>query len=328
MDALIAITYRCNAHCQMCNIWRYPTKPDEDIQPVYLESLPEGLRFANITGGEPFVRDDVEEFLKVLKKKTKRIVISTNGYCTDKIVKVAKKNPDIGIRISIEGLPHANDELRGLKDGFDRGLRTLIELHRYGLKDIGFGITVSDGNVLDMMELYEMAKMMSLEFATAAVHNTYYFHKFDNKITRIEEFNREFDRLIKDMLRSRRPKNWFRAYFNYGLKNYANSGKRLLPCKAGSSLFFVDPLGELRPCNGMELSMGNLKERKFEELWNSKASEEIRKKVADCDKNCWMIGSVASIMKERIWIPALWVIRKKLQLILGKNPCLDDIPKR
>jgi len=311
----------------MCNTWKYPTKPQEEIQPEHLESLPR-LRFANITGGEPFLREDIEEFVKILKKKAKRIVISTNGYFTERIIEVAKKFPDVGIRISIEGLPESNDDLRKLKGGFEKGLRTLLALHRCGLKDIGFGITLSDRNILDLMELYEMAKMMDLEFATAAVHNSYYFHKLDNKIVRIEEFNRELDKLIKDMLRSPRPKNWFRAYFNYGLKNYVNGGKRLLPCKAGTNLFFVDPLGELRPCNGMEVSMGNLKEKEFGKLWESETANEIRRKVARCEKNCWMIGSVAPIMIEKIWIPLLWIMKQKAKLLLGKELSFEDVPKK
>jgi MoaA/NifB/PqqE/SkfB family radical SAM enzyme len=238
-------------------------------------------------------------------------------------VKLAKKHPDVGIRISIEGLPSTNDELRGIKDGFDRGLRTLLDLHRLGLKDIGFGITVSDKNVLEMIELYEMAKMMNLEFATAVVHNNYYFHKFDNKITKVEELSKEFDKLITDMLKSKRVKNWFRAYFNYGLKNYVTGGRRLLPCKAGSNFFYLDPVGELWPCNGMEMGLGNLREKKFEELWTGREAEEMRTKVRECEMNCWMIGSVAPMMVEKVWVPTLWVIKQKLRLILGKKLCLD-----
>jgi len=34
--------------------------------------------------------------------------------------------------------------LRGIKNGFDHGLRTLLTLHGIGMKDIGFGMTVSD----------------------------------------------------------------------------------------------------------------------------------------------------------------------------------------
>jgi len=250
MEAAIITTYRCNARCQMCNIWRFPTKKEEEFKAEILSKLPR-LSFCNITGGEPFLRDDIEEIIDILKKKAKRIVISTNGYLTDKIVDIAKKNRDIGIRISIEGLPSANDELRGIKGGFDHGLRTLLELQRLKLKDIGFGITVSDRNAKDMLELYQLAKVMNVEFATAVVHNSYYFHSYNNKILNKEEVISCFKELIYDLLKTKRVKNWFRAYFNYGLINYIKGNRRLLPCGAGKDMFFLDPRGEVRPCNGM-----------------------------------------------------------------------------
>lgn len=205
----------------MCNIWQYPTSKEEEFKPSILNKLPK-LNFANITGGEPMVRDDIEEIVSILIKKAKRVVISTNGYFTEKIVDLAKKfkNKNFGVRISIEGLPAANDELRGLKDCFDHGLRTLLKLRSIGLKDIGFGITVSDRNAKDMLELYELADAMNIEFATACVHNSYYFHKWDNVINNKNEVIKCFEELINKLLNTKKIKNWFRAYFNFGLINY------------------------------------------------------------------------------------------------------------
>lgn len=317
-EALIAVTYRCNAKCHMCNTWQFPTTPQEEIKPSDLESLP-NVVFCNLTGGEPFLRGDIEEFVKVMSKKADRIVMSTNGYFTDRVAKLAEKYPKIGVRVSIEGLPAANDELRGIKDGFDHGIRTLMELHRMGLKDIGFGMTLSDRNILDLMELYQLGKALDLEFATACVHNTYYFHKQDNKVTKLEDFDREFKKLIVDLLKSKKVKNWFRGYFNYGLLNYAHGNKRLLPCEVGSDLFFMDPFGEIMPCNGMEMSMGNIKQKSFEKIWNSPQAQKVREAVKACDKNCWMIGSVSPAMKKDLKTPAMWVIKNKLKLALGKE---------
>ncbi len=326
MEASVIVTYRCNARCHMCNVWQYPSEPSQEIQPHVLERLP-GLKFCNITGGEPFIREDIDEIVQVLKKKADRVVISTNGYFTDYILSVARKNPDVGIRISIEGLPSANDELRGLKDGFDHGIRTLLELKRMGLKDIGFGITVSDRNARDMIELYQLAKSMDVEFATAVVHNSYYFHKYDNEITKKDEVIACFKELIDELLKTRRVKNWFRAYFNYGLINYIRGRPRLLPCEAGTENFFVDPWGEIRPCNGLEEdiwmdSMGNLNEKSFKEIWNSPKAEEVRGKVRTCPKNCWMIGTAAPVMKKYIRVPLKWVIKNKIRSIMGKSKCL------
>jgi len=249
----------------------------------------------------------------VLRRKARRIVISTNGYYTERIVRLAKEYPFLGIRVSLEGLPAANDKLRGIPDGFDHGLRTILQLHRMGIKDIGFGITVSDANIMDMVELYELAKAMKLEFATACVHNSYYFHKWDHRIGETEKFRKEFNKLIGLLLKGGRVKDWYRAYFNCGLLNYALGNKRLLPCRAGMDVFFVDPFGDVMACNGMDkkLSMGNLKEKSFTDIWNSEKAKELRVGVKDCPKNCWMIGTASPAMKRNILKPTLWIIKHK-----------------
>lgn len=322
MEALIAITYRCNAHCHMCNTWQYPSNPDEELQPKDLESLPH-VKFANITGGEPFLRSDIGDFVEILSRKADRIVISTNGYFTDRVLALAKQHPNLGFRVSIEGLPAANDELRGLRDGFDHGLRTLLGLRAQGVRDIGFGITLSDRNADDLLELYELADAMGLEFATAAIHNNYYFHKYDNVITDKDRVAENLEKVAQRLLRTNRPKNWFRAWFNVGLANYVRGGARLLPCDMGSDIFFVDPFGTIKPCNGMDAAMGSLKERSFDEIWHSSEAEAVRSQVRCCNSNCWMIGSVAPAMKKHIMLPVTWVAKAKLT---GTLPPIVDLP--
>ncbi len=320
MEGLIAVTYRCNARCHMCNTWQFPSRTEEEIRPEDLASLPP-MNFTNLTGGEPFLRRDLEDIIEAVRPKTKRIVISTNGFFTSRIINIARKYPDLGVRISIEGLPRVNDGLRGISHGFDKGLRTLLELKDMGLQDIGFGITLSDRNAKDLLSLYRLAKVMGLEFATAATHNSYYFHKFDNAFAQPEVICRELDLLIADMLKSRRPKNWFRAYFNYGLQNFIRGGKRLLPCEAGTDVFFMDPFGEVRACNGMDESMGNIRRAPFEEIWRSSRALAVREQVRTCRQNCWMVGTVAPAMKKRLWVPLKWVIERKLGLRRWATAC-------
>ena len=111
-DMCIITTYRCPMRCKMCDIWNNPTEVKKEIQPEELEILPH-VKFVNITGGEPFVRQDLEAIVKVLFTKSPRVVISTSGWFEDRIIDLAKKHPHIGIRVSIEGLSQKNDELRG-----------------------------------------------------------------------------------------------------------------------------------------------------------------------------------------------------------------------
>ena len=331
MDASIIVTYRCPMRCKMCNIWDNPTKVSEEFKPELLEKLPK-VDTVNITGGEPFVREDIEDIVKILFTKTKRIVFSTSGYYSDRIIQLARKYPQLGFRISIEGLSCKNDELRGRPGGFDKGLKTLLELRRMGVKDIGFGITVSNNNSSDMLQLYELNRNLKMEFATASFHNSFYFHKYDNKVTNIDEVCGIFDVLIQRLMNEKHPKSWFRAFFNLGLINYVKGGRRMLPCEAGTENFFIDPYGNVLPCNGMEEScwfdtMGNLHDvEDFMTLWTGAKAKAVRDKVANCPKSCWMIGSASPVMKKYITKVAPWVLKNKLKVMRGGRVDTTCIP--
>ena len=330
-DVSIITTYRCQMRCQMCNIWKYPTDAKKEIQPKELDILPK-LKFINLTGGEPFQRQDIEDIVTVCFEKSPRVVISTSGYHYDKIINLAKKFPGIGIRISMEGLSQKNDELRGRPGGFDKGIRTLLTLREMGVKDIGFGCTVSNNNSADMLALYQLSKALKMEFATAAFHNSYYFHKYDNAIANKEEVCNNFAKLIEQLLQEKHPKSWFRAFFNLGLINYIQDGKRLLPCEAGSTNIFIDPYGEVYPCNGLEKqiwkeSMGNIRNYSdFGDLWNSEQAGKIREMVRSCPKNCWMVGTAAPVMKKYITHTTQWVVKNKVRSVMGKPVCIDQMP--
>jgi radical SAM protein with 4Fe4S-binding SPASM domain len=312
----------------MCNIWAYPTERSEEITPDEIKRLP-SVKFINLTGGEPFVREDLEAIVDICFSKSPRVVISTSGWFEDRVIALAKKYPRVGIRISIEGLSCKNDELRGQKGGFDKGLHTLLTLREMGIKDIGFGCTVSNNNSADMLSLYKLSRAIGLEFATATFHNSYYFHKFDNKVTNREEVCGDFEKLINRQLKEPYPKSWVRAFFNMGLINYIEGNRRLLPCEAGSANFFVEPNGDVYPCNGLEERywkerMGNIRETPdFNELWNSEQARSVRKKVRTCPKNCWMMGTAAPVMKKYVRHPMQWALKNKWRSLTGKPACLD-----
>lgn len=331
-DVSIITTYRCQMRCKMCDIWKYPTDVKKEITPKELEILPDSLNFVNLTGGEPFQRQDLEDIVEVMYKKAPRIVISTSGWHQDRILKLAEKYPNIGIRVSIEGMKATNDMLRGRDGGYDKGYGLLKELHQMGLKDIGFGMTISNLNHQDIIPLYEKSKELGMEFATAAFHNSFYFHKEDNMIDQKDAVTADIEKLVNALLKENNPKAWFRAFFNMGLINYIQGGRRLLPCEAGTANFFVEPYGEVYPCNGLEdgiwkQSMGNIREaNSFEDIWHGQKAQEVRERVASCPKNCWMVGTAAPMMKKHIKHPALWVAKNKFKSLLGKDVCLDKMP--
>ena len=320
LNGTVIVTYRCNAKCTMCNRYKVPSKPEEEISIETIKKLPE-MYFTNITGGEPFIREDLCDIVEELYKKSERIVISTNGFYTDRIVALCKRFPNIGIRISIEGLEDTNNEIRGLEDGYKKGYTTLKTLVDMGMKDVGFGMTVQDRNAPDLVSLYNISDEMGMEFATASLHNSFYFVESNNIIHDRLMVASHFEELINRLLESNSPKKWFRAYFNHGLINYIFSEKRLLPCDMSFDTFFIDPYGDVMPCNGTKEKevMGNLNTQSWDELWSSESAEAVRAKVRCCDRSCWMIGSVSPAMHKYIWVPALWVIKHKFLYFFKKK---------
>ncbi len=320
LNGTVIVTYRCNAKCTMCNRYKVPSKPEDEISLETIRKLPE-MYFTNITGGEPFMRDDLKDVVRELYKKSERIVISTNGFYTDRIVDLCKEFPQVGIRISIEGLEQTNNEIRGLDDGYNRGYTTLKTLVDMGMKDVGFGMTVQDKNAPDLVPLYNISDELNMEFATASLHNSFYFVESNNIIHDRLMVAGHFEDLVNRLLCSNSPKKWFRAYFNHGLINYIFSQKRLLPCDMSFDTFFIDPFGDVMPCNGTKEKevMGNLNEQSWDELWNSEQAEEVRKKVRCCDRNCWMIGSVSPAMHKYIWVPFFWVLKHKFLFFFKKK---------
>lgn len=320
LNGTVIVTYRCNAKCTMCNRYKVPSKPEEEISIETIKKLPE-MYFTNITGGEPFIRDDLKDIVRELLKKSDRIVISTNGFFTDRIVELCKEFPQVGIRISIEGLEKTNNEIRGLDDGFNRGYTTLKKLVDMGMKDVGFGMTVQDRNAADLVPLYNISDELGMEFATASLHNSFYFVESNNIIKDRLTVAQNFEDLVNRLLDSNSPKKWFRAYFNHGLINYIFSQKRLLPCDMSFDTFFIDPYGDVMPCNGTKEKqvMGNLNRQSWEELWNSEQAEKVRSFVRNCDRNCWMIGSVSPAMHKYIYKPAAWVIKHRFLRFFKKK---------
>lgn len=312
LNGTVIVTYRCNARCNMCSRFKKPSRPEEELSLDTIRKLP-AMYFTNITGGEPFIRTDLKDIVRELTKKSDRIVISTNGFFTDRVLDLCKEFPNVGIRISIEGLEKTNNMIRGLEDGFNRGYATLKKLVEMGMKDVGFGMTVQDANARDLLPLYNLSNELDMEFATATLHNSFYFVESRNIIRDRPMVAENFEKLINALLESRQPKKWFRAYFNHGLINYIYGQKRLLRCDMAFDTFFIDPYGDVMPCNGTKDKevMGNLNDQSWDELWTSARAEAVRRKVRCCDRQCWMIGSASPAMRKYIWAPALWVARHK-----------------
>ncbi|HWN80465.1 MAG TPA: radical SAM protein, partial [Candidatus Udaeobacter sp.] len=119
-SAVIAVTLGCNSKCKTCDIWMI--KPENELKPSDYRRLPRSLTHINVSGGEPFLRDDLPEIVRVMREVTvnPRIVISTNAILPERTERIMREIPDAAVRISIDGIGEAHDTTRGVPGNYDR----------------------------------------------------------------------------------------------------------------------------------------------------------------------------------------------------------------
>lgn len=315
----LIVTKRCNAKCQMCNCHLYPTKPEEEFGLSIIDKLPY-MESTTITGGEPFIRNDLEEIIQHLQNKTKRILINTNGYYTDRIVRLCKRFPKVGIRVSIDGLEQTHDQIRGIDGIYARAMKTLEEVEKIrGKHDLGIGFCVQDCNYKELIPMFQWAEKRKYEFGITVVQNSEFFNKKDNTINATEEIIRELEKLQKGYLQTTSPRKWARAFFVTGAVNMVKNQPKPLKCDAGRTSFFVTPAGNVIPCNDMftEMIMGNLNEKSWEEIMKSDEAKKVADTCANCKLNCWSICNMGSELHHNILNIGAWAFMKKISI--GKD---------
>ncbi len=290
----------------MCDIWKQRST-GEMLPEEYLK-LPASIKDINLTGGEPFLRNDLLEIIAAIRQACPRarLVISSHGLLVERVRQLAahlsQLGSSVGVRISIDGIGKTHDLLRGTPRAFTRALQGLQALKEAGIEDLGIGMTILEENVDEVGEVYQLAEALGVELSiTIASDSPIYFG--DGK-TQLRPQNqgklvKQLQSLIVSEYRRGHPKRWFRAWFEKGLLGYALQGERPLACDAGQSFFYLDPNGGVYGCHILPHRLGSLREENWETLWRSPRAQKARRKAQGCQK-CWMICTARTQMGKNL----------------------------
>ena len=305
VDAVLAVTFRCNARCRMCGIWK--SDPGSEMPPGAYRKLPDSLRDINLTGGEPFMREDLAAIHAAAKEACPRArtIVSTNGLMTDRIIscvgEMAKREPKIGIAVSVDGPAEVHNRVRGVPNAFDRAMTTIAALKREGFDNLRLAFTATRENLQHLQTVYEMSRELGVQFSCAIEHGSEHYFQSPAPEASLpaNEVRRQLAPVMSAELHSLSPKRWARAYFMQCLAEFSSKRARPLPCYAGRYFFFMDPRGDVYACNVEPLLMGDLAEDDFDAIWASDKAEDARRRASRCDK-CWMICTARTAVK-RAW---------------------------
>lgn len=350
MTITYSVTAACQSRCKTCQIGAMfcqdPTRPQKDLKLDEIEKIFKSMKpvyFFNMSGGEPFMRDDLPEIVELACKYLKPRVVHTptNAILSEKIIKntekiiqiVRKYDPSVPVTVkpSIDGVGDKHDEIRGVKGNFKCLLKTIDGLkkleEKYDNFHLELGTVISNFNINDLDEIEDFVHSLGVEsYRNEVAECRTEFFNLEDEITPPAEV---YQKLIKDFARkvednigkkkklARTTEAMRVVYYDLAGKILAEK-RQVIPCYAGVSNVHINYDGGVWPCCvlGYEQEMGNLRDYDydFQKLWYSDKAFEVRKYIKE--KNCACPLANQAYSNELMHIPTLV---KKIKLLEDTN---------
>jgi len=165
----LAVTDRCNLRCFYCMpedglkwLQREELMTYEEMLQICSLLVKMGIEKMRITGGEPFVRKDMMQFLSALSKVSglNELTITTNGVLTAPLVPDLKKLGVRSVNLSLDTLDANRFFMITHRDEFANVMETLEQLLKHDM-EVKINAVVMDGkNLHDIIPMVEMTKDM------------------------------------------------------------------------------------------------------------------------------------------------------------------------
>lgn len=288
----LEVTYRCTCKCSFCDRWKIGPEmaskelTTEEIKKLLKDAYGIGVRYVGLTGGEAFLRKDIFEIGAYARSLGMNITVASNGTLINEsnIGDIAKTFNSIAI--SVDGiLPETHDSLRGVAGVYAKALNALdlIKEHRI---PVTINMVVNSQNYPEIDKYLEFFSGKGIPIQLTPVHEyagSYLNVKKSIKDWDISKFNGEWQRLTEKYPLLRRG-------FYRNVPNFIEDPKKLkeaFTCFAGAVVFFVNPLGDVFPCEFLRVKMGNVREQPLKEIWGKaiKLRQNISSSARPCI--CW-----------------------------------------
>lgn len=159
----IETTNRCQLKCKHCYNSSGQSRENElstkEIVRILGEYRALGGVSVMLTGGEIFLKEDVNELVDYVATHFLRIVILTNGFGIkeDTFKKIKQHKDNVVLQISIDGLSGNHDYIRGLPGAFENTLNNIKRFVSDGVA-VSIATTLNEKNVSDIFELTKIIK--------------------------------------------------------------------------------------------------------------------------------------------------------------------------
>ncbi len=345
INVTFSVTGNCQSRCKTCYIWKKnehkPVTTDLDLETI--ERLFRSIGwtyFFNVSGGEPFLRKDLTEIVRLACKHLRPAVIHipTNAIMPERIEETTRNILEIikeeapgtllTIKPSFDGIGKQHDEIRGIPGNFNKLLDTLERLKalrgRYQYLHVGVGTVVSRFNQDSLEEIIAYAGTLGVNtYINEIAEEREEFFNLGSGITPDANSYRKIMLIFKKNVRTSmksmkllsRITTAMRLVYYDLAADILKENKQVIPCYAGILNVHVNSDGGIWPCavlayNGQMGKVGDNSE--FLEIWNSKEASKVRKSIKAGECACPLANQAYSniLMNPRSLMKAIWIALK------------------
>ncbi len=304
-------TSRCNMRCPHC--FNFSRQDNSNIKKeLTLDEIAKisrnfgHVKVLTITGGEPFLRDDLAEIVAIFHKynRVQYVSFHTNALLPDRVrstiseVLSRLKDIQVFVCISIDGVGENHDRFRGVEGGFKKVLETVAKLKELKTKYKNLNLVSStifshttQDSFLDTIHYIQdnlEGVRPSLSFVRGdtkdSIEKTVDFKKY-------EDFHNNYKPKIDKKLNLFSPvamKEAIETVASQIVVNNYLSRKQVVPCQAGRRLLVIYENGDVYPCEILGEKLGNLREANYDikRIIFSKHTKRIINKIKK-EKSCY-----------------------------------------
>jgi len=341
-------TWVCDAKCTMCNNWKWGDRKSdmtlEQLEPVMDSPFWGAVENLNISGGEPTTRLDLPQMVEMFQRRLPRlrkIGINTTGLTPvraipmlTRIVKFcAEKELLISIRVSLDGIGDVHDQVRAVKNGFDKASKTIDAMQALA-KDhpnFSFGIasTIFAKNLEDAENILTWARTKNLDvvfnmlrFTDAMLHNGHLKESIGFQ-DREETFMRKFflDRVKEESVLSGQSF----MYLHYA-DMIANGYHRTMPCPFQSQGLLLNPNGDLHYCENSQ-KIGNVLDDSAESLYYKAENLAHRQQIKEQTCPTCLSPCQVNVGAMKQFFPYARFLKRAYQVKKDTTRHLDTLPE-
>lgn len=239
-----------------------------------------GFKIMIFSGGESVMRPDIFDLGSYATEVGLRAVLGTNGtLITEEVAAKLKQSGFMAAGVSLDSLDaQKNDEFRKMENAHDLAIQGMLNLKKVGLP-FQIHTTVMDWNVEELEDITDFA----IEIGAMA-HHVFFLvptgrgAKIEEEALRKVEYEKTITRLMKKQtevkieIKPTCAPQFMRIAEQHNIPVRFSRG-----CLAGITYCIISPKGNVQPCAYLDIPVGNVKEKPFDEIWrDSKMFQELR----------------------------------------------------